>query len=816
MLPSIRQALRILRKDPVFTAVAIASLALGIGATSAMFSFADAMLLRPLPILNPDRVVTINTAVSVPYGANPPISYPDYADLRDRNRTFDGLMACTHSFFGFSKDATIQPRMKWGLYVTGEFFRVLGVEPALGRGFRPDEDLVEGRDPVVVLGHDFWVGEFGANPAAVGSRVRLNGIDFTVIGVAPEHFTGIDNIFRPQLFVPLAMSPRMIQKNHLHDRDFGWLMIKGRLKPEVSLEQAQADIAALSAALDKLHSQAVRDRRLQVETEYQFRIAQGPAMMAMVLMLALLGICVLLVACANVAGLLLSRARARAREIAVRLAIGAGRRALIRQLLLENLLVAVAGGIAALAVSDGISEFWRRVPLPSDTPVVFAINVDQRALWFTMAVSILSTFLFGLVPALRATRPNIVAALKAADADTAGRRRLWGRNTIVASQVALSLLLLAISATLAQGFRDLLLQGPGYRTDHLFLNSFDTQMANYSQAQARRYYQNLLDHTRAAAGVRSAALSTVVPMIAEENVGLIPEGWQLPRGEQNAATFCAHISDGFFETMNIPILRGRALLETDREDTPLVAVVNEHMANHYWKGDALGKRFQLENAGRRLVEVVGIAKLSKYLWIGEAPQDFVYLPYRQYPVSRLTLIAESAGPDAAALAPVLHEIVRGLDPDMPVFDVRSMHDVYTLRAVKTTDSLAQVTGAMGLMGMALAAIGLYGLVAYSVSRRTREIGIRMALGADRQSVVWMVLRQGLRLGLAGVLIGLVGAFYACRAISSAIALIFTFKHFNSLIFVVIPLALLLITALATWAPARRAAGIDPLTCLRDE
>jgi predicted permease len=701
------------------------------------------------------------------------------------------------------------------MYVSGNFFRVLGVEPTLGRGFRPDEDQVEGRDPVVVLGHDFWAAQFAANPSVVGSRIRLNGIEFRVIGVAPEHFTGIDNVFRPQLFVPLAMFPRMSQKNCLHDRECGWLFIKGRLKPGVRLEQAQADIGALSAALEKLHSSASRKQRLQVETEYQFRMAQGPTQMAMVAMLVLLGICVLLVACANVAGLLLSRARARTREIAVRLAIGASRTALVRQLLLENLLVAVAGGLAALVVADAINEFWRHVPVPADLPVVFDVKVDHRVLLFTMIVSVLSTLLFGLAPALNATRPNLVPALKAADADTGGKHRFWGRNTVVAGQVALSLVLLAVSATLFRGFRNVLTAGPGFRTDRLFLTSFDTQLANYSQDQSQRFYQNLLDRTRAAPGVKSATLMSSLPMFESESAGIVPEGWQLPAGEHSISTLCAYISDGYFQTMGIPILQGRAVLEMDREDTPLVAVVNEHMANHYWRGSALGQRFQLKDAGPTMVEVVGVAKMAKYLWVGEAPQDFVYLPYRQHSGSKLTLVAESQAADAGAIAPALREVVRGLDPDMPVFYVRTMHDFYTQSAVKTTDCLTEVVGAMSAMGMILAMVGLYGLVAYSVSRRRREIGIRMALGADHGAVVWMVLRQGLRLGVAGVAVGLVAAFWACRAITSD-PFFFSFKRVDTVVFIVIPLLLLVVTVLATWAPARHAARVDPLTSLRDE
>jgi putative ABC transport system permease protein len=815
MLPSVHHALRVLRKDPVFTTVAIGSLAIGIGATAAMFSFADSMLLRPLPVRNADRVVTINTAVSAPFGQNPPISYPDYVDLRDHARSFEGLVAASYSNFGFSTQRGEQPRMKWGLYVSGNFFRVLGIEPALGRGFRRDEDAVEGRDPVVVLGHDFWIGQFGASRSVLGSHIRLNGVEFSVIGVAPEHFTGIDLFMRPQVFVPLSMSPRMGERNVLHDRDFGWLFVKGPLKPGVTLEQAQAEIAALSAGLQKLHSQANRGRRLQVETEIQFRMAAGPEQGQMVEMLVLLGICVLMVACANVAGLLLSQARARSREIAVRLAIGAGRSALIRQLLFENLLIALAGGAGGVLVADVMTTFWRRMPIPTDVPVVWNIQVDHRVLLFTLVVSVLSTLLFGLAPAWRASRPNLVPALKSADADSGGPRRLWGRNTLVAGQVALSLVLLATSAAFVQGFREQLLPGPGYRIDRLFLTTLDTQLAHYSSDQTPRFYKDLLDRTRAAPGVKAAALTSAVPMQdAPASVPVVPAGWQLGRGQQPPSPLTAWISDDYFRTMNIPILQGRPFLESDGLNTPLVAIVNEQMA-HYWKGQALGKSFHLGSATGPLVHIVGIAKMSKYLWVAEPRVDFLYLPYVQHPRTRMSLVTESTAADAATLSPVVRQVLHNIDPDMPIFDARTMQDLYSQRAIKTADILIEIVAGMGVIGLLLSAVGLYGLVAYSVSRRTREIGIRMALGADHREVVWMVLRQGLRLGLAGVAAGLVAALYACRALIAGLSF-FAFMRVDPVVYIAIPVLLLVVTLLASWGPARRAARVDPLTSLHDE
>ncbi|MGD0049874.1 MAG: ABC transporter permease, partial [Bryobacteraceae bacterium] len=686
--------------------------------------------------------------------------------------------------------------------------------PALGRDFRPDEDQVQGRNAVVMLGHDFWVSQYGASPSVLGSRIRLNGIEFTVIGVAPESFTGIDIVFRPTLFVPLAMSPRMGPKNELEDRDAGWLLIKGRLKPGVNIAQARADVGAISDGLQELHAQANKDRRLKAETELQLRVDEGTPI-KLIVMLGLLGLAVLLVACANVAGLLLSRARARSREIAVRLAIGAGRGALIRQLLLENLFVAVAGGLGGLAVSDAFAQFWRSYRLPSDLPIVFDIRTDHRVLLVALAVSVLSTLLFGLAPAFRVTNPDLVRTLKAADADSEGKRRLWGRNLIVAGQVALSLVLLAVSAALVQGFRGDLIEGPGFRTDHLFLTSFDTQLIHYSEDETQRFYDDLLRRTRSAPGVRSAALVSALPMGGWEPTDMFVDGFDLPPDKNPLPRLGACVSDGYFSAMGIPILSGRGFLESDRKDTPPVAVVNEHVANHYWPaGDAVGKRFHLGTATGPVIEIVGVARNSKYTFVSEPPKDFVYLPFRQHPRSTLTLIAESNAREAGTLAPVLRDVVRGIDPDMPVFDVRTMSDFFA-QIVAKTSFLTRVVASMGLMGLLLAVVGLYGLVAYSVSRRTREIGIRMAVGADQRKVVWMVLQQGLQLGAAGVMVGVVLSFFACRMVVSIFSIV-RFNGLDPLIFVALPLLLLLVMVLATWAPARRASLIDPMRALRDE
>lgn len=824
MLKALRRTARMLRKNPSFTLVAASSLAIGIGATSAMFSFADALLLRPLPVLDPGRVAAVTTASTAAFGTNSQISYPDYVDFRDHNRSFSGLVAAAYGTFGFSPDQTTVPRMKFGLFVSGNLFRVLGVEPSLGRGFRDSEDQAEGRDAVVVLSHDFWVSQFGASPSVMGTKIRLNGIEFTVVGVAPEQFTGIDTFLRPALFIPLAMAPRIgsqnsfntAHENSLNRRDIRWLIVKGRLKPGASVAQAQADLSAIAAQLQRMYPQTNRNQRITVQSEFQLRAQQSPPNTAMVAMLLLLSLCVLLVACANVAGLLLSRSRARSREIAIRLAIGANRGDLVRQLLLENLLLAILGGSAGILIAYAGARFFSGIPIPTDLPIVFVVGLDRRVLLFTLVVSVASIFIFGLAPALRATRPDLVPALKAADADTIGQRRLWGRNLIVVGQVALSLVLLIVSALLLHGFRAELTQGPGFRTDHLFLTGFDTQLIHYSPEQSKEFYKNLLDRTNSAPGVTSAALTSNVPLFGGDAIQLVPEDYQLPHGEQSLTVFDSIVSSGYFSTMGIRLLQGRAFLESDKAGSPLVAVVNQQFANHFWpRGGALGKRFHMKNASGPLVQIVGIAKTTKYFWIAEPPLDHVYLPYTQNARTAFTIITGSETADASNLAPVLRKVVRGLDPNMPIFDVRTMRDFYNQRAVKTPNMIAESVAALGLMGLILAMIGLYGLVAYSVSRRTREIGIRMAIGADRQSVIRMVLKQGLNLGSVGIAAGLVISFFACQAITSQVW-IASFDRLNPLLYLGIALPLLLITALATYAPARRASLIDPMRALREE
>ena len=816
----IRIGYRMLRKNPGFTLVAVVSLAIGIGVNSAMFSFADALLLRPLPVLRPSEIVTVGSDSAGGFLADRLsfVSYRDYLDFRNQSKSFDGLVAFKLSTFGFSPQAGSLPHMKMGMLVSGDFFSVLGVEPQLGRGFRPEEDQVPGRDAVVVLGHAFWDKELAADRSIIGRRLRLNGVEFTVIGVAPERFTGMDQFIQPAFFVPAMMCSQIASNttgNLLEARDQRVFTVKGRLKPGVTIAQAQAELAVIAKALERAYPDTNRNQGVGVRTELEARFKQSPENAKLIGMLVALAGAVLLVACANIASLLLSRARVRGREIAVRLAIGAGRFRLIRQLLTESLLIALAGGLAGLAVGYAGIVFFRTLKIPTDLPVVFSIQLDRRVLLASLAISVLSALFFGLAPAIQLTRADLVSALKTAGADTPGRRRIWGRNLLVVGQVAASLVLLAVATLMFRGFRHDLLADQGFRRDHLMMMTFDPGLVHYSEEQTQRFFQQLVERTRLVPRVRSATLAETVPMDSTtvRGTSILPEGFQFPRGTESANVLENTVDESYFDTLAVPIVRGRAFRTTDKANTPLVAVVNETLAKLYWPNqDAVGKRFRMDNRNGKWVEIVGVARNGKYLFISEPPDiEYVYFPLAQHPKAQMTLMAESSG-DSAGLAAPMREVVRSLDANQPIYNVRTMEELFRIRAVSTPNFIVQTVGAMGIMGLVLSMVGLYGLVAYAASRQTREIGIRLAIGAQRSNVLAMVMRQGLVLALSGIGLGLVASFGAERLLNA----IFSGGRTDPVSYLLVALALLAVTALAAYIPARRASQVDPMRALRYE
>jgi predicted permease len=816
----VRYGCRALAATPTFTIVAVLSLAIGIGANCAIFSFADALLLRPLPVPRPGDVYTVGSMSSVEaFGASSlRTSYRDYVDIRDRSTSFEGLGAFDYVTSGFAVDASRSPKLKMGMVLSGNLMSVMGIAPVIGRGFRAEEDQVPGRDAVVVLGHKLWEDELGSDPGVLGRRIRLNGHDFTVIGVAPGEFTGLDQYVRADFFAPVMMSPWLIsnpKQATLEARDARNLTLKGRLRPGVTQGAAQAELTTIGADLERAYPDTNKNRRMAIRTELQARMASDPPDAQLAAMLATLALAVLFVACANVAGLLTSRAPARAREMALRLAIGAGRGQLVRQLITESLLLALAGGVAGLGVGYAGMRLFRQIEVPTDLPIVLAFRMDQRALVVSLIVSVASAILFGLVPAIQATRTDLTSVMKAGDSVAPGRRRRWGRPLLVGGQVAVSVVLLVIAMFMYRAFRAELAKGPGYRTDHLLMMTFDPTLVRYSEAQTAQFFEQVAERARTVPGVKSVAMATSAPMNNDVDAAtMAPEGYQFPVGKDSATILCADIDEHYFPALALTLVDGRNFRSDDGPDAPRVAIVNQQFAQHYWPGQQpVGKRLRLLTGDKPWVQVVGLAKTSKYLFIAEPPTEFVYFAYRQRKPRQIIMLAESNG-DAAALAAPLREVVRGLDPNLPIYNVRTMEALYRMRAISVINVLITTVGGLGVMGLALAIVGLYALIAYAVSRRTREIGIRMAIGADRVAVLRMVLRQGLLLSVVGLVVGLVGS------VGAGILLRAAFAETNNqrdpaAILMVIPVVLA-VTFVATYLPARRASRVDPVQALRYE
>jgi predicted permease len=811
MLNDLQYSFRSLRNKPGFALTAIVSIGLGVGANAVIFSFADGVLYRPLPVPDPSRVVNVRTRT--PTGAFGGVSYPDYQDLRDHNQSFSGLAASGLMPGAFAITKNEQPRVKYGSMVSANFFSVLQVEPQIGRGFRPSEDEAPGRDAVMVLSYDFWTNEFNSDASVAGRQVRLNGLDFTVIGVAPESFTGPDLFVRPAYYVPVVTAPRLSASNAnlLTDRANRGFDLKGRLKPGVSAQAANAEAAALAQSLERSYPATNRAFGGAVRTELQARNDLIPLDQLLVILLFAIVMVALLIACANVANLLLGRGRARAREIAVRLAIGASRPRLIRQLMTESLVIALAGGAMGLLFAQfGVSTL-ANIQVVSDVPVKIAFELDMRVLWFTLLVSAASALIFGLMPALQATNTDLTPALKTGEPDEA-RKRWFGRNALVAVQVAFSLVLLVAASQLARGFSYLLEHDPGFRADHRLTMGFDPSLLSYTPQQIEQFYKTLVDQAQALPGVKSAALAYAIPMSVNfVRRTVLPEGYQFPPGKDSLDVTTDIVDRHYFTTLGVPLERGRGFLPTDTADAPRVAVVNAQFARHYLGPDPVGKRFRLNDRNGPWVEVVGVTVTGKYLQMFEGPTEYLYLPLSQNPQTEMTLVAETEG-DPAAMAHSLQEVVRAIDPNLPVLGVRTMADLIEQRSVKTMHELEGLVATAGLVGLSLALVGLYAVVAFQVSRRRREIGIRIALGAARREVLTMILRQAAGMGLAGVGLGLALSYAASRALTISLGL----PRFDPVLFTIVPLGLLLTTLLAAALPARRAARVDPVVALRQD
>ena len=822
LLQDFRNGVRLLARSPGFTFIAVISLAIGIGANTATFSFADALLLRPLPVRDASAVVTVGS-INVATGGTDLLrtSYRDYVDLRDTTASFAGGLAAIEDIavqFSSSPDAT--PEIRTATLVSGNFFGVMGVEPARGRAFRAEEDEVPGRDAVAVLSHGFWVRVLAADPGVLGRRVRLNGIELTVIGVAPERFTGVDLFVRPDLYVPMMMWPALVggdQPSPLEQRDRRVIELKGRLQDDVTLEQASADVARIGATLAQEYPATNRGYEMRVRTELENRFLENDSLLPAIGMLMLLGAVILVVACVNVAGLLTSRAPAREGEIAVRLSIGAGRPRIVRQLLTESALLALLGAVAGVAVGYLGVLLWRQIPIEDDVAIELLFAVNRRVLLVNLAVAVGSVFVFGLTPALRASRATLTGVLR-----TTGGGRVagpgWGRGTLVVVQVALSVVFIAVASFIYASFSRQLAAGPGLRTEGVLTVSLNTELARYGADEAQRFYERLVNLAREVPGVEAVSLASFIPMsgLSAGQTSIAPEGYEFPVGIESEAVMTSFVDADFFSLMQVRVTQGRALAATDTAEAPRVAVVNQTLADRFWPGRSpVGQRFRANGADGPWVEIAGVVPAGRYFTVSDPPRSFMYLPYAQAPQSQMTLVVSSTS-DPLTLAEPLRAIVRELDPNLAVAAVRTMESRYYDAAIRSFMVFMYAIAAMGVMSVTLAFAGLYGLVASNVSQRTREIGIRMALGANRGRVLKMVLGDGMRVTLIGLGLGLVLTFGVSQALRAAFPGGNPSAERDLIEYVRVIVAMLAVTGLAAYLPARRAARIEPTRALRYE
>jgi predicted permease len=812
MLNDLRYAVRALGRRPGFALAAIVSIGLAIGANAAIFSLADALFLRPLEVPDPLDVVTFATRPSTDDGR---LSYPEYLDVRDSNRSFDSLAGIQVLRAGLARDASRQPELRIGFAATANFFETFRVVPRLGRTFRPDENEVPRRDAVVVLGEDLWRQDFSGDPSIVGRRVRLNGTDFEVIGVAPDAFTGLFDLARPTFFVPLMMTPALegAADSQLTDRGRRTLAVKGRLKRDVTTEAASAEAAAMFAGVAAQYPETNRTMTAAVLTELQSRIDGNPYQPLMVAMLGVLTIVLLAIACGNVANLVLGRTSARAREIGVRLAMGASRRRLLRQLMTENLVLALAGGVAGVAIAGtGVALLKAFAPSSGlDVPTPLTIRLDGRSVVLTFLIAAASAVFFGLGPALRAGRTDLLSTLKPGAAEGGRERMIW-RSTLVVVQVAGSLVLLVAATQLARGMFSLLRQSPGFGIDHRLTMRLDPSLAGYSPAQTQRFYRELTDRVAAVPGVRTAGLTGILPMIPGfAAVAVAPEGFAFAPGQQSVTIASSSVDHRYFDALGIDVVNGRGFLASDAADAPWVAVVDQTFASRYLGSNAIGKRLRFVEMGGRTAEVVGVTGRSRHNSLFSPPDPFLYLPITQHAIARMTLVVHTDG-DPAAMAAPLREVIRSIDVNVPLYRVETMEELYAQRTSAVANLLVGISTIVGLVGLCLALVGLYAIVSYQVSRRVREIGIRMALGAVRAQVLGMILRQAAVMGAIGLAIGAAISFAGGRGLTVAL----NAPAFDPLLFSAVPVVLFATTLLAALAPARRASTIDPQEALRQD
>ena len=807
LLHDIRYALRLLARSPAFTAVAVFTLAIGIGANTAIFSVADALLLRPLPYADPGRLVLISQGGTLNGVRQGPLSWIRFQHLNGQARSFTGMAAFTSE--AFTVTGRGDPEQYRGARVSWNFFDILGVQPALGRAFRPEEDQPGGQS-VALISHSLWARRFGSDPAIAGAHITLDARDYVIAGVLPagfrfDLFGGDCDIVTPRVYELNIATPQQIQAGA------GFLNYLARLKPGVTLASAQAEMDTLAAAYraafprnpDSDPNMIVAVGNLRDEMVSSARVA--------VLILFGAVSVVLLIACANVASLLLSRALGRKREIALRTAIGAPRSSLIRQLLTESLMVALAGGVLGAAASAWgtrliVSLAQGSLPRSSD------IRSDGVVLLFTAAVSLFAGVLFGMVPALEISRPDLISVLRSEGRGaTSGRRRHRMGSLLVVSQVALSMLLMVGAGLLVRNFLELRGARPGFDPHGLLTMNIPLAPSRYDRSHEIQFFDELLRRVRALPGVESAAVCSALPLNAGRFSPALAEGQPVVPLAERPLFNIQSFTPGYVETMRQPLLRGREFNARDGERDPKAIMVNQAAARRYWPGrDAVGMHILVGRLAQP-IEIVGVLGDVRNVNLAADPQPEIYFPYAQLPTSSMNLVVRAAG-DPRRLTSAIRAQVFAVDSTQPVTDVRTMDDVLEAGAAQPRFTTS-LLGGLSVTALILAIVGIYGVIAYSVAERTQEMGIRMALGARRGDILAMVLRQGMLLAAIGIALGLAAALALTRLLSS---LLYRVSVTDPVTFGGGAAVFLLVALAASLVPARRATRVDPATALRGE
>ena len=803
----IRYAARMLALSPGFALLAVVTLALGIGANSTIFSWINGTLLNPIPgVSNTSELVTLSRSTS----ARKPkeFSYEDYLDLRDQSTSFSGLAATSMHPVDITGGA--HPEHTWAGLVSANYFDVLGATPLLGRTFLPSEGKAPGADAIVVLGYRLWKQRYGGDKNIVGKTVQINQHAYSVIGVMPREFVGSHTGLQLDLWVPVTMQNQIISTyDRLHDRGTNWLVLQGRRKPGVTVEQAQADMNTVMARLAREYPNDHKGDTVVTA----FPLWRGPfgangyLYVLLPMLMAISGF-VLLLACANVANLILVRSVGRRREIAVRLSVGATRGRLVRQFLVESLLLALlAGAMAMLLTAWTAGSFSRFIP-PSSVPIVMNISANGTVLLATFLISLFAGVMFGVLPALRASDMSPMAVLKEdSGASTGSIQKARLSSVLVVAQIALSLLLLVCSGLFIRSFRAAQKLDPGFNAKNVFVASYDLFPAGYTHDTGAEFHRQLVERIQRIPGVESATVSDWVPLGYSTNSTVVePQGY-VAQPHESMDISEATVGPDYLKTLQIPLVAGREIRAEDTRSSQPVAMVNEAFVERFWPGqDAIGKKVETEGM---TFTVVGVAKTAKYDALGEDPKPIIYLPIQQDYTAIGTIQARVNG-DPLLFARAIEKAVHEGNAELPIFDESTMEQ--RVATASTGQRIAGTfVGTFGILALALAAVGIYGLISYTTRQRTHEIGIRLALGAQRADVFRLVLGNGLKLIAAGLVIGLVLSFALTRFLSSVL---FKTGATDVVTFSAVGLLLAAVALVACYLPARRAMHVDPMVALR--